>query len=134
LWVNPVNANVTGTYTVTYNVSDAVGNPAVQVSRTVIVQDTMAPVPDVASLADVTGQCSASVTAPTATDACDGSFTATTTGRTGRRELHHSINSGITHGRAVGLEDLAYDLERTRRIEQTVLHLLINQVDVQNGA
>src|SRR5206468_2334432 len=25
--VNPVNANVTGTYTVTYNVSDAVGNP-----------------------------------------------------------------------------------------------------------
>jgi subtilisin-like proprotein convertase family protein/phosphoribosylformylglycinamidine (FGAM) synthase-like amidotransferase family enzyme len=75
---NPVNANVPGTYTVTYNVSDTVGNAAVQVSRTVLVQDTLAPVPDLASLPDVTGQCSASVTAPTATDACDGLITATT--------------------------------------------------------
>src|SRR5439155_14532934 len=80
--VNPVTPNVTGTYTVTYNVSDAVGNPAAQVTRTVIVEDTLAPVPDVASLLDVTGQCSASVTAPTATDACAGVITATTTNAT----------------------------------------------------
>jgi hypothetical protein len=33
--VNPVNVNATGTYTVTYNVSDASGNPSVQVTRTV---------------------------------------------------------------------------------------------------
>src|SRR5882724_1682169 len=76
--VNPVDANTLGTYTVTYNVSDTVGNPAVQVTRTVIVQDTLAPVPNVASLPDVTGQCSATVTAPTATDACAGVITATT--------------------------------------------------------
>src|SRR5258708_1426314 len=76
--VNPVDANTLGTYTVTYNVSDTVGNAAVQVTRTVIVQDTLAPVPNVASLPDVTGQCSATVTAPTATDACAGIITATT--------------------------------------------------------
>ncbi|MDQ6997462.1 MAG: DUF5011 domain-containing protein, partial [Mariprofundus sp.] len=41
---NPVNINVAGTYTVTYNVSDASGNAATQVSRSVIVADTIAPV------------------------------------------------------------------------------------------
>src|SRR5207247_5287249 len=79
---NPVDSTRTGTYTSTYNVSDAVGNSAAQVTRTVVVEDTLPPVPNVASLLDVTGQCSASVTAPTATDACDGAITATTTNAT----------------------------------------------------
>ena len=35
--VNPVNTAVVGTYTVTYNVSDAAGNAATQVTRTVYV-------------------------------------------------------------------------------------------------
>ena len=35
--VNPVNVNAVGTYTVTYNVSDAVGNAAIQVTRSVTV-------------------------------------------------------------------------------------------------
>ena len=42
--VNPVNTAVVGDYTVTYNVSDAAGNPATQVTRTVHVVDTTAPV------------------------------------------------------------------------------------------
>lgn len=43
--VNPVNAAVIGTYTVTYNVLDAAGNAAVQVTRTVnVVADATAPV------------------------------------------------------------------------------------------
>lgn len=33
--VNPVNTNVIGTYTITYNVSDTAGNAAIQVTRTV---------------------------------------------------------------------------------------------------
>ncbi len=33
--VNPVNTAVVGSYSVTYNVSDAAGNPAAEVSRTV---------------------------------------------------------------------------------------------------
>jgi hypothetical protein len=36
---NPVNTSVAGTYTVTYDVSDACGNPATQVTRTVIVEE-----------------------------------------------------------------------------------------------
>lgn len=35
---NPVNANQVGTYTITYNVSDAAGNAATKVTRTVIVK------------------------------------------------------------------------------------------------
>ena len=35
--VNPVNVNTAGTYTVTYNVSDAAGNAATQVTRSVTV-------------------------------------------------------------------------------------------------
>ncbi|KKQ45636.1 MAG: hypothetical protein US65_C0051G0004 [Candidatus Yanofskybacteria bacterium GW2011_GWC2_37_9] len=35
--VNPVDVHTTGTYTVTYNVADLAGNPATQVTRTVVV-------------------------------------------------------------------------------------------------
>src|ERR1043166_5724953 len=38
-----VNVNTPGTYTVTYNANDAAGNAATPVTRTVIVQDTIAP-------------------------------------------------------------------------------------------
>ena len=39
--VNPVDANTVGTYTVTYNVSDAAGNAAVQVARLVNIGGTI---------------------------------------------------------------------------------------------
>ncbi|WP_298893481.1 immunoglobulin-like domain-containing protein [uncultured Psychroserpens sp.] len=39
-----VNTNILGTYVVTYNVSDAAGNAATEVTRTVVVADTIAPV------------------------------------------------------------------------------------------
>ncbi len=38
-----VNANVVGTYTITYNATDPSGNAATAVTRTVIVRDTLAP-------------------------------------------------------------------------------------------
>jgi uncharacterized repeat protein (TIGR01451 family) len=38
-----VNVNVVGTYTITYNATDGSGNAATPVTRTVIVQDTIAP-------------------------------------------------------------------------------------------
>jgi len=41
--VNPVDTNVAGTYTITYNVSDVAGNPAQEVIRTVIVSEKPAP-------------------------------------------------------------------------------------------
>lgn len=40
---NPVDTSVVGTYTVTYNVSDAGGNAAAEVTRTVTVMDTIPP-------------------------------------------------------------------------------------------
>ena len=42
--VNPVNINVIGDYTVTYNVEDSSNNAAIQVTRTVHVVDTTPPV------------------------------------------------------------------------------------------
>ena len=73
-----VDANTPGTYTLTYAASDPSGNAALLVTRTVKVVDTTPPAPTVASLPPVTGQCSATVTPPTASDACDGAITGTT--------------------------------------------------------
>src|SRR3989344_697272 len=42
--VNPVDTNIIGTYFVTYNVMDSSGNPATQITRTVNVVDTTAPI------------------------------------------------------------------------------------------
>jgi hypothetical protein len=36
--VNPVNINAFGTYTITYNVSNSAGTPAIEITRTVVVQ------------------------------------------------------------------------------------------------
>lgn len=74
---NPTTYTAEGTYTVTWNYNDGRGNTSSQ-TQSVTINDTTAPVPNVASLATVTGQCTASVNAPTATDACAGQITATT--------------------------------------------------------
>ncbi|MBN2891579.1 MAG: T9SS type A sorting domain-containing protein [Bacteroidales bacterium] len=70
----PFNIAATTTFIATSdNVDDC---PA---TITITVEDLLAPVPDVATLSDVTGECSATVaTAPTATDACTGIITGTT--------------------------------------------------------
>ena len=70
--------NAQGTYNITWTYNDGNGNTSTQ-TQSVIVDDTIAPVANVASLPTVTGQCSATVTAPTATDACAGTITGTTT-------------------------------------------------------
>ncbi|HOC69409.1 MAG TPA: DUF5011 domain-containing protein, partial [Candidatus Hydrogenedentes bacterium] len=74
---NPVNAGAVGTYTVTYNVTDAQGNNAAQVTRTVNVVDSLAPV--IARLGDsiVTVELGGSYTdaGATAADQCDGDLT-----------------------------------------------------------
>ncbi len=75
---SPLTYNAQGTYNITWTYNDGNGNTSTQ-NQTVIVDDTIAPVANVASLSTVTGQCSATVTAPTATDNCAGQITATTT-------------------------------------------------------
>jgi len=57
---------------ITWTYQDGSGNSVTQ-TQNVVIDDVSAPVPDVADLQDVTGQCSVtSLSAPTATDNCDG--------------------------------------------------------------
>jgi hypothetical protein len=71
----PVTAQ--GTTVVTWTYDDGNGNLTTQ-DQNIIITDA-APVADVATLSDITGNCSvAAPTAPTATDACAGSITGTT--------------------------------------------------------
>jgi large repetitive protein len=76
--VNPVNANVVGVYTVTYNVTDASSNVATEVTRTVNVADATAPVIALNGTSPVTVECGAAYAdaGATANDACDGDLTA----------------------------------------------------------
>ena len=76
---DPLSYTEHGTHTVTWTYDDGNGNTVTQTQR-VIVQDVTAPVPDVAALLDVSGECSAEISAaPTATDNCAGPITGTTT-------------------------------------------------------
>lgn len=80
--VNPVNTSVVGTYTVTYNVSDAAGNNATQVTRTVNVVDTTKPTITLLGSSDVTIQAGSTYTdaGTTVTDNVDTGLTATVIG------------------------------------------------------
>ncbi|PHR31938.1 MAG: hypothetical protein COA38_06940 [Fluviicola sp.] len=67
-----------GVTVITWTFDDGNGNITTQ-SQNIIVDDVTAPAPDVATLADVTGDCSIDQpTAPTAMDNCSGAITATT--------------------------------------------------------
>ena len=78
--VNPVNTNVVGSYAITYNVTDAAGNPADQVARTVNVNpapDTTKPVITLLGIATVNLTVGDSYTdaGATASDNVDGNIT-----------------------------------------------------------
>ena len=78
-----VNTNVPGTYVVTYDATDASGNAAAQVVRTVIVSDTVAPVITLNNPSLTTLECHVdSYTEPGASvsDACDLSLTTAVVG------------------------------------------------------
>jgi len=69
----PIPVGVPGSYLVTYNVTDSSGNPATQQTRTVIVEDTQAPILTLQGSATVTVSCGGAYTdaGATATDVCD---------------------------------------------------------------
>ena len=75
---DPLSYSAQGTYTIHWTYSDANGNTALK-DQTIIIKDVTKPVTAVATLPDITGECSAIVTSkPTATDNCAGKITATT--------------------------------------------------------
>jgi DUF971 family protein len=90
-----------GTYTIHWSYDDGHGNVSTQ-DQTVTVLDNIAPVANVSSLSAVSGQCSVTVSsAPTATDNCAGTITATTTdaltySAQGTYTIHWSYDDG--HG------------------------------------
>jgi len=76
--VNSVDVNIVGTYTVTYNVSDAAGNAASQVSRTVtITPDVTVPIITLLGEAEVSLELGSTYTdaGATAADNIDGDIT-----------------------------------------------------------
>ena len=66
-----------GTTIVTWTYNDGNGNTSTQ-NQTIIIDDTIAPVPNVPNLPNATGQSTVTVTAPTATDSCVGTIIGTT--------------------------------------------------------
>lgn len=75
---DPVSFTDDGTYTINWTYTDGAGNTATQ-SQTVVIDDVTGPVGTVASLPTITGDCSATIeTPPTATDACTGAATVST--------------------------------------------------------
>lgn len=68
-----------GTYSIIWNYDDGNGNISTQ-SQTIVVTDDLAPVPDMATLPTVNGDCIVEITEyPTATDNCSGTIMGTTT-------------------------------------------------------
>src|SRR2546427_5111231 len=74
---DPLTYNTQGTHVIHWSYNDGHGNISTQ-NQNVIITDVTAPVPDVANLPDVTGECSATATVPTAMDNCIGPVTGTT--------------------------------------------------------
>ncbi len=68
---------IMGTSTITWSYDDGNGNISTQTQQ-VIINDLIAPIPDLLVLADITAECEvASLTAPTGTDNCGGPVTVT---------------------------------------------------------
>ncbi|MBN2663226.1 MAG: T9SS type A sorting domain-containing protein [Bacteroidales bacterium] len=75
-----VSLPITSSTVITWTYDDGNGNTATQMQNVTIEQDVTAPIPDIATLDDLTGECSVMVsTYPTATDDCSGVVTASTT-------------------------------------------------------
>jgi nitrogen fixation protein FixH len=72
----------TGTTVITWTATD-INHNTTSATQNIIVTDKEAPVPDLAILPTITGECSASVAVPTATDNCAGAIAGTTLDPTG---------------------------------------------------
>ena len=93
---DPLTYTTQGTYVIHWSFSDGNGNVSTA-TQNVVIKDVTAPIVPV--LADVTGECSATATAPTTTDNCAGTVTGTTTDALtyttqGTHVIHWSFDDG----------------------------------------
>jgi hypothetical protein len=72
---DPLTYSTQGAYVITWNFDDGNGN-SFDVTQNVLVDDATPPVAPI--LTDLTGECSATATVPTTTDACTGTVSGTT--------------------------------------------------------
>ncbi|MDX2432640.1 MAG: MBG domain-containing protein, partial [Bacteroides sp.] len=72
---DPLSYTTQGTHAITWNFDDGNGN-SINVNQNVVILDITPPVAP--TLADVTGECSATALVPTTTDACSGTINGTT--------------------------------------------------------
>ena len=76
---DPLTYNIQGSYIIYWKFEDSNGNFISTIPQNVIIDDTLAPVPDIASLPTINEGCElASITPPTATDNCSGVINGTT--------------------------------------------------------
>ena len=93
---DPLSYTAQGSYVITWSFNDGNGNISTT-TQNVVIDDITAPA--VPTLADVTGECSATATAPTTTDNCSGTITGTTTDALtyttqGTHVIHWSFDDG----------------------------------------
>ena len=102
-----------GTTVVTWTYDDGNGNSVTQ-NQNVVINDVTNPVPDVTTLSDVTAECEVtSLTAPTATDNCAGTITAThnvswpiTTSTTVVWTYNDGNGNSVTQNQTVVIDDV----------------------------
>jgi uncharacterized delta-60 repeat protein len=118
-----------GVYAIHWSYDDGYGNVSYQ-SQSVIVMDSLAPVPDSLQLPHITGICSATVTAvPTATDPCSGSITGTTTdpltySRAGSYTIHWEFDD--RHGNVAVQQQQVHVLDTLPPVPDTAqLHSVV---------
>jgi len=114
-----VNTSIRGTYTLTYNISDTVGNAATQVSRTINVIDTTIPVITLSGANPLNHEVGTIFTDPgaTANDNIDGSLTSSI-------GVSGSVNAG-----AVGTYILSYNVADSAGNSATTLTRTVNVAD-----
>ncbi len=117
--VNPVNTGVIWTYNVTYNVSDAAGNAATQVTRVVNVVAWDAPVISLSWTTPITLEVGSSYTDAwaTATDSEDGDISL------------NIVSSGSVDTNTVGTYTISYDVTDSSDNIATQVSRTVNIVD-----
>lgn len=112
---DPLTYTTPGTHTITWEFQDLLGNTSYQ-EQMLVVENNVAPVPDLSTLPTVSAECAATVSPPTATDACAGTIIGTTSDPlTYTTQGPHTItwtyddgsSNSITQTQAVIIKDLS---------------------------
>jgi hypothetical protein len=95
---DPTTYSTQGTYVIRWTFDDGKGNVSTQ-DQTVVIDDVTAPVPNVATLPTITAECSATMSAPSATDNCAGNVIGKTKDATsfttqGTYTIHWTFDDG----------------------------------------